>query len=419
MRKLFGFVAMLLSAAATYGQNTLTASSVEIPQSGGNLQLVLTLAEENVYSSYQWKIETPEGLAYVTDEDDDVECTLGTGHDRTHGATAHWNASTRTLGFGVVSTKTALLSGTTVELSIPMAATAAEVGSELQLKFTGVTFIRDTGEKDALDDVTITVTIAEPADTRTVLDETSTSAPEAATAVDVRVKRTINANEWSTICLPFAMTEEQCKEVFGSDVQLGDFTGADSEFDDADNVIGINAHFVDATAIEANHPYIIKVSVPVTEFTLDGVDIVADEDEACVEFDNGKTGSRRVVYSGFYGTYHAGTVLDEFTLFLSSNKFWYSAGKTKMKAFRAYFDFYDVLAEVEEGSAASRIVISFSGHGGTTTDASDASRLMNNEERSKDVYDLQGRRVNSSLFTHHSSLTKGVYVRNGKKIVIK
>ena len=42
----------------------------------------------------------------------------------------------------------------------------------------------------------------------------------------VRVKRTINANEWSTICLPFAITAEQVKGVFGDDVQLGDFTGA-------------------------------------------------------------------------------------------------------------------------------------------------------------------------------------------------
>ena len=172
MKKLFSFVAMLLAAAATYGQNALTAASTEIPQSGGNLQLVLTLAEEGVYSSYQWKIETPDGLAYVTDEDDDVECSLGTGHDNSHGATAHWNASTRILGFGVVSTKTALLSGTTVELSIPMAATAAEVGSELQLKFTGVTFIRATGVKDALNDVTITVTIGEPDDEATGIGAT-------------------------------------------------------------------------------------------------------------------------------------------------------------------------------------------------------------------------------------------------------
>lgn len=32
-------------------------------------------------------------------------------------------------------------------------------------------------------------------------------------------------------------------------------------------------------------------------------------------------------------------------------------------------------------------------------------------------YDLQGRRVDASLFTPHSSLRKGIYIRDGKKIL--
>ena len=40
------------------------------------------------------------------------------------------------------------------------------------------------------------------------------------------------------------------------------------------------------------------------------------------------------------------------------------------------------------------------------------------------VYDLQGRRVgcakaNSSPFTIHSSIKKGIYIQNGKKVVMK
>ena len=34
-------------------------------------------------------------------------------------------------------------------------------------------------------------------------------------------------------------------------------------------------------------------------------------------------------------------------MFLSGSQFWYSAGLTQMKAYRAYFDFYDVLYAVE------------------------------------------------------------------------
>ena len=59
--------------------------------------------------------------------------------------------------------------------------------------------------KDYVDDVTFKVNVV--AQHTVVLDELSTTAPEKATGVNVTVKRTINANEWSTICLPFDMSE--------------------------------------------------------------------------------------------------------------------------------------------------------------------------------------------------------------------
>ena len=258
---------------------------------------------------------------------------------------------------------------------------------------------KDNDSKE-VEEVSTMITVTEPEDTRTVLDENSTTVPAAATNVDVRVKRTIKAKEWSTICLPFAMTEAQVKEAFGDDVLLGDFVGAESEFDEADNVTGIAVSFDEASAIEANHPYVIKVSQPVEEFTVDGVNIVADEDEAYIEFDNGKSGSRRVVYSGFYGTYHAGTVLDEFTLFLNDNKFWYSTGQTKMKAFRAYFAFLDVLTDVE--NAASVIEFKMNLDGATGLRTIDHSSLTNDH-----YYNLAGQRVGRNY--------KGIVVTKGKK----
>jgi hypothetical protein len=266
-----------------------------------------------------------------------------------------------------------------------------------------VTDIKFENSDDVLpiDDVTFTVTVVNAHSV--VLDENATEAPAAATGVNVRVKRTINAGEWSTICLPFAMTAEQCKAAFGNDVQLGDFAGVNSSLDDADNVVAITANFDNVTAIEANHPYIIKVSTSVSEFTVDGVDVVPNEEDAFIEFDNGKTGSRRVVYSGFYGTYHASTTLDEYTLFLNDGKFWYSKGNTKMKAFRAYFDFNDVLASVEKAEAP--VLISFDGE---TTGIDGVKRESITDDR---YYNLSGQRVENP--------TKGLYIKNGKKVVVK
>ena len=365
------------------------------------------LEGEGPYVGFMFIVDTPEGLLLA----EDPENPGYPWYDQTVTAISRLSITTASNGGFAATPKTATstINGNSgVLMRIKVSADAAlEVGSTHTITLKEISFnVRDENynvTKRAVEDVTFTVTIGEPADTRTVLDENSTAVSASATGVDVRVKRTIKANEWSTICLPFAMTEAQVKTTFGDDVELADFTGADSDIDDADNVVGITVNFDDVKAIEANHPYIIKVSQPMEEFTLDGVDIVADEDEAYIEFDNGKTGSRRVVYSGFYGTYHAGTVLDEFTVFLSDNKFWYSTGLTKMKAFRAYFDFLDVLTEVED-AASSRIRMSFSDQ--TVTGIRE---IGNRESENSEYFDLQGRRVVKP--------GKGLYIQNGKKLM--
>ena len=230
-----------------------------------------------------------------------------------------------------------------------------------------------------------------------ILDETSTTAPEAANGVNVKVNRTINANEWSTICLPFAMSEAQCKAAFGDDVQLANFTSWSSEEDGAGDIVAINVGFTTVTAIEANHPYIIKVSSAVTDFTIDGVDI-APENEPTVQ-----VGTKKVEKGFMIGTYVANFTVPDEDIFLSGGMFWYSKGLTKMKAFRAYFEFYDVLTSVEGSSApAFNIII-----GGETTNIKDIKAVLGDDL----YYNLSGQHVENPA--------KGLYIKNGKKIVIK
>lgn len=225
------------------------------------------------------------------------------------------------------------------------------------------------------------------------LDENATSVPEVANGVDVRVKRTINAGEWSTICLPFAMTAAQCQAAFSSDVEIGDFTGYTYNSDEDK----ITVNFSSVTAIEANHPYIIKVSAAVTEFTVDGVN-VNPADDPRVTF---RTSSKKL--KDFVGTYVADfdfyNDAKHTPLFLSGNKFWYATESTKhMKAFRAYFDFVDMLSEVD----AARVAIAF-----------DEATVINDVRTCSDdrYYNLSGQQVETP--------TKGVYVKNGKKVIVK
>lgn len=253
-----------------------------------------------------------------------------------------------------------------------------------------------TSSKDYLDDVTFTVHVVSAHSI--VLDENSTTAPEAAEGVNVKVKRTINAGNWSTICLPFAMTEEQVKTAFGNDVQLAEFTGYKATEDGEGNVVEIKVNFSDATAIAANHPCLIKVSESVSEFTLDGVDIDPEDEPTVATVKRTKK-----QWSEMIGTYAATTIEDQM-LFLSGNKFWYSTGSSKIKGYRAWFDFYDVLTEVESSSA--RVSMFFDE---VITDINKVSEKKSN--MSGAIFDLQGRRVNKPV--------QGIFIKDGKKIIIE
>jgi hypothetical protein len=247
-----------------------------------------------------------------------------------------------------------------------------------------------TSSKDYLADVTFTVHVVNVHSV--VLDENSTTVPESAEGVNVTVKRTISAGSWNTICLPFAMTEAQCKAAFGDDVQLADFSAWSSEEDDDGNIVKLEVDFADVTEIEANHPYIIKVSTDMTEFSVDGVDIAAEEEPTV------QVGKKKAERGYFIGTYTANTEVPADNLFLSGNKFWYSSGLTQMNGFRGYFELADVLTEAEESGA--RITVRIDGS------PMDVKVLKSNTPLDGIYYDLSGRRVEKP--------GKGYYIVNGK-----
>lgn len=256
------------------------------------------------------------------------------------------------------------------------------------------------------DEIESTLTVTAP-ENRTVLDETSTTAPTASDGVvDVRVNRTINANEWSTLCLPFDMTAAQLKAAFGDDVKLAKFKDWSSELvnEDDEYASSITINFSSATSLSANTPYIIKTTKDITTFTVDGVTIAP----ATVEQTYGS--KKKANYAAFQGTYVANTNLADGMLFLSGDKFWYSVGKTVTKAFRCYLD---LLFTLDYKNAASSAKVSYFVDN-TATRINDLSIVTSNKGK---VYSLDGRLMGEAK--EISSLPKGIYIVNGKKIVVK
>lgn len=242
---------------------------------------------------------------------------------------------------------------------------------------------------------TCKVTIVQPS---RVYDEDATAAPLAVNNANVTVNRTLTANKWNTICLPFALSDAQVTAAFGNDVELADFTGYDVDYDAGNNVVGINVNFCDVTAMEANHPYIIKVKEELTSFSVDGVNVVPTENPA-VEHTNDITGT----YGTFVGAYVAETVVPQNCLFISDNRFWYSSGKTKMKAFRAYLNLQDVLTDIGSQQQSARIMIV------VNNETAGVLETVSLGQNNRICHDLQGRRV--------SALTKGLYINNGRIII--
>ena len=397
------FIACLLNMGHALANNVLTVSDVNVPQ-GGQTTIEVGCEFDKEYTAFELQMSLPEGLSLLSDEDG--KPIIVRAFDGSHVMSGNLLPSNGNYKFTCYSTDENDLSmptsGILFRVTI-MADANLSVGADLTASITACEFTRTSDSNgENLDDVDFNVHITE---FRTILDESSTTAPVASNgAVDVRVKRTITAGNWSTICLPFAMTEAQVKAAFGNDVELADFTGYETT-ENGDDIESITVNFDDVTAIEVNHPYIIKVSSAVTEFTADGVTI-APEDNPCVEYDNGLTGKKRKVLGTFAGTYVADfdfyNEAENYPLFISQNKFYYATENTNhMKAFRAYFDFVDNLPEVE--GAESRIFM----HIGDKVTGIRSIRQTSDGS----YYDLQGRRVVKP--------GKGLYVKDGRKVVVK
>ncbi len=407
MKRITFIIAALICTIGKAVADEVVVDNITIPQGGkAILNVCSSITSGNVYTGFQFDISLPDG---VTTEKNEMTVPIVT-----KGALLSDHVITPSLVSSgddrmvVVSfSKTPLAGNEGVLLSVILNSDASlSVGEKLIATIKNITFTTTDVENTPFDDLTFTITIGEPADTRVVIDEDATTAPEDATGVDVRVKRSIKAGTWNTICLPFAMTEAQVQEAFGSDVELADFEGITSDTDADDNITDITVNFSAATSIEPNHPYLIKVSTAVTEFTVDGVDIVVEE-EPSIDKDGytvGKGKTAVTFYNRMVGTYTTSGMVPNLCLFLSNGQFWYSKGITPMKGLRAYFDFYDVLTDVENTYSIKMRVDD------TTTRINFPATTQIKEEGA--MYDLSGRR----LSIEHR---KGITIINGKKVLEK
>lgn len=218
------------------------------------------------------------------------------------------------------------------------------------------------------------------------LDEVTVNTFNAQNDVYVQLKRTLTPTQWNTFCVPFTISADMIAEKFGAGTLVYTFGSMNG------NVMNFTA----STTIEAGKPYIVKPTKTVVDPIFTGVNIVAS--------DPVKSGE-----NGFFmqGTYGAKTdLLDDGTnLFLGEgNKFYKPAkGSTKMKGMRAFFI-------VPQGTNLAALRANIDG----ATTAIDELTTVVEQPTDNRIYNLQGQFVGTSFEGLH-----GVYVQNGKKVLVK
>lgn len=224
------------------------------------------------------------------------------------------------------------------------------------------------------------------------LDETSESYKqptivEGSTAT-VRLKRNFTLNSWNSLCLPFSIDKQQIASQWGQGTQVAEFTGCTET----------TLKFTSVDKIEAGKPYLIN---PKKGYDSDKTYYEFTDVASFVENPIDITWSP-VTYKGYF--YKATAPLGAYVL--RKNEVYHLVSDMTMKGFRAYF--------VEEQGNQAKIV-------GWSLDDGTATRILNVEVDAGhpvDIYQLDGRLVRSHATSLHG-LSKGVYIVNGKKLIVK
>lgn len=261
------------------------------------------------------------------------------------------------------------------------------VGSAKEVVFTNSKQARATN---------IIVTVEVPKAKNYTLDETKTdNVIETYENANVTLQRTLSNEYWNTFCVPFALDAKQVTQYFGEGTQLRTYEGNCNN-----NIV----YFTTVDNIEAGKPYIMKPGNDVVANpTFEGVSMVAtglDENGNPQAVGDAST----VQMKGIYNQILLKT--DKTELFLGDNDLFYypidDIDARTIGGLRAYFI-------VPQGTDIKKLRANLDG---TPTSL---DTIFDTEESNAPVYNLQGQCVGNSL----RALKSGIYIQNGKKVVVK
>ena len=219
-----------------------------------------------------------------------------------------------------------------------------------------------------------------------VINEEITYTPVESDDEIVTLARTIKKDTWNTFCVPFDISNDELKTAFGDDVEVAEF----AETADGDNS-SVSFTKMATAAITANTPVLLKTSTAGTSYTFTGRTI--------------KAGDAKVEGTGnfdFVGCYDAQTYVTKGNYYLTNNYLYRSTSDngTYVNGTRAYIKAKDNSSDARIGNFS---IID------DTTEGIDNVKATSHQNGK--TYNLNGQQV--------SKAQKGLYIQNGKKVVVK
>jgi hypothetical protein len=223
--------------------------------------------------------------------------------------------------------------------------------------------------------------------------------------------RSMDVSKWYTIMLPFDVSYEMLKEVFGEYTQVWGYSGVynntlcfDEPVTEAENVTE------DKKKMKANTPYLIKPGVGKGEYEFNGqyVDYTPFDESPSLAVPGGQKGPEQYT-STFQGTY-TNQKIPTYAYYLKNNLFYYMPGENTTLGWKAYGGIVYVNdgSDVEPGAKSQFFDLAV-GHLGDANVIE--SYQMETKASDQLLYNLAGQQVRQPK--------RGIYVRNGKKIIIK
>lgn len=208
--------------------------------------------------------------------------------------------------------------------------------------------------------------------------------------VTVNLKRNFKADGgWYSLCLPFDVSADNMKKIFGESVSVQEFASASGD----EGVLMVNFTSTE-NGIKAGKPYLIKPSKDAENPVFKRIVITKDEPEIVEQ-----AGYK---FIGIFAPFElkAGDKTCRFLNGADGTKLDYPSVTENLKGTRAYFKFPSSSAQ----SAASAV----------TDDVASVTFVVNGNKSNKTkIYKLDGTELNEN------QLVKGIYIVGDKKVLIK